>query len=908
MNLGEAIRRHSRASVWAGFFLLVLACGGAMAWRSRPPEHWPQNPVAWWTGNTNWHEPESVMRPAFFGLAEVRKVDGDPAYVLEQSAFVSLGRWHQTVEGWSCAFWVRVDPKNPGTNSATPSTLLQIREAVFKLQLRWDEHHLHASLGQAHHYTPFHDFDWPPVDFIVPVVDPLPAFQWVHVTLTQDRWSLRVYLNGRIAGQCGLSDTHVAQNAAVDLGPIGRSPDHFIYDDIVVFRRLLNEAEIGALADAKRGTLPRLYRRSSEAAHSQSSIGQWIFGGLVLLIALGSALGARHLIEPLVLAIPKPAYRPMWSILSLELGATVVISLLLKTEAARSDRVQFEELTRRFADQIRENFLRIGDLTNSARDWAATRTNLTQADWEQWTHSRSAAHEFPGLLGLGFAEPVYPDEVPQHEHHWSTNHGFPYRIWDGLTNQVVRRPDRFVGGPRLPVVVYSPWSLDPERWKTNHTILGRDLLAMSETTARNGIKPEPERIEDAVGNGNLTSSGVVEIAPVGWYGREIKGIRVYSPLVTEQVGDMLPLQRRVWSKGMAFASIDVERWLKEQLASSPVLVGFQISTGESKENRHELFFNGSKLMPQATYRPDAYLTTTREIRVFYYRLWVDFCTSPQFEAQSRRYWQWVSAGLGTGFTLLTAGLLFIQIRGREKDALNAERLQKANGELARNQREKERLSRNLHDGTIQSLYAVGLHLQYAERHLDHSDARAAHGVEESQRLVQETIVELREFLLSLKAESADRRTFLETIEPLVSRLRRTTPVEMILAVTAESGELASSVTVQLVHFTREAVSNALRHGNAERLQIALWFQSAVLNQDSGASPSRLWVLEITDNGIGFDPATIHSAGFGMLTMRERASELGGTLTVNSAPGKGTTIRLEFTTAVGGNLEESGLAT
>ena len=233
--------------------------------------------------------------------------------------------------------------------------------------------------------------------------------------------------------------------------------------------------------------------------------------------------------------------------------------------------------------------------------------------------------------------------------------------------------------------------------------------------------------------------------------------------------------------------------------------------------------------------------------------------------------------------MLTAALLFVQVLARAKEAAGAGQFRAANVELARAKSDRERLSRDLHDGTIQSLYAVGLHLQHAQRHLPEPAGKAAHGLEEGQRLVQETIVELRDFLLALKDERLAHRTFAQIMDDLLARLRRTTPVEFALTVDPATDALSARAVVQLVNVVREAISNAVRHGHPDHLAVTL--------QPIGVPDA--FRLEIRDDGQGFEPAKVNGGGFGLLTMRERAAELGGCFTVESSPGGGAVVRVEF---------------
>lgn len=709
--------------------------------------------------------------------------------------------------------------------------------------------------------------------------------QWSHVVLVGEQFWMRLYVDGRLADECYVPDFGRIYLAEFAFTPTCAPTQPFCegsvaFDDVAMFDKSLDVREVAALAGVGRGHLPKALDRPAFVRQ----VFRWgwpvVTAGLALLSLAASTAWAQRAVVAILCSFRDASYRPVWLVLGTGLLATLVVTAALAREAIRTDRARFDGEVQSFADQIRETFLRIADLTNAGRDWAAAQTNLTQAGWERWTDSRSMEHDFPGLLGLGYAEAVYPHALAEHQQRWSDRHGFPFRIWPDGTTAPITRPRRLLDEPRLPVVVYQPWHLAPALWRTNATIFGRDLLALRD--GERGVKPEPERIEDAIGSGNIMSSGLVEVAPAGWYGERIMGIRLYSPQARVGLGDNSDIPQGTFA-GVAFASVDLKRWLVERLQARPPQVGFRIWTGESYDNRHELGFDSGDLYHGAGWRPDPYLTATREIRLFHYRLWVDFWTTSVFEAQSQRRWPWFSAGVGGGFTLLTAGLLFVQVRGREKEAAIAERLRVANAELSRAERERARWSRDLHDGTVQNLYAVGLHLQFARRHLAEAESKTAQGLEEGQRLVQDTIVELREFLLALKDETLTHRTFAQIMDDLFTRLRRTAPVEFALVVDPTADTLPAWTVVQLVNVVREAISNAVRHGQPNHIGVAL--------QPVGTPGA--YRLEVRDDGRGFEPAKTNVGGFGLLTMRERAAELTGTFTVESSPGHGTVVRVEF---------------
>jgi signal transduction histidine kinase len=103
-------------------------------------------------------------------------------------------------------------------------------------------------------------------------------------------------------------------------------------------------------------------------------------------------------------------------------------------------------------------------------------------------------------------------------------------------------------------------------------------------------------------------------------------------------------------------------------------------------------------------------------------------------------------------------------------------------------------------------------------------------------------------------------------------------------------ELSHHAETQLFGIGREALANAVKHADAHTAWITL------------SSEARQVVLEISDDGNGFDPAAGHPGHFGLESMRGRAAEIGGRLTITSAPGHGTVVRAEVPTATDGHVD------
>ncbi|MCP5517125.1 MAG: sensor histidine kinase [Verrucomicrobiales bacterium] len=259
-----------------------------------------------------------------------------------------------------------------------------------------------------------------------------------------------------------------------------------------------------------------------------------------------------------------------------------------------------------------------------------------------------------------------------------------------------------------------------------------------------------------------------------------------------------------------------------------------------------------------------------------------FHTTPVFDAQSLRYRAWWAAGWGLLTTALVCWVLALQIWGRLKESRQAAELREARDALRGVQRERERLSHDLHDGAIQSLYAVQLGLTRAAgevlSHLPETGRRLAG----SRASLDAVIGELRQFLARLRAVEPTRDScgLAAVLDSTVRRLQPASTARIDLCCDrALSDRLDPVQAVHLASFAREALSNSLRHARAGRITVRL------TGGESGL------VLEVRDDGCGIVAGTLPGGGLGMETMRRRAALLHGHFECESNPGEGTTVRL-----------------
>lgn len=852
----------------------------------RRPEPWPAAPVAWFSGDAAEHRPLWPMQALPLKFADVLTQEGNAVFRVQPEGCLSLGRWAVKDETLSWSFRVRL-PTNRVDGVAPNYAFARLAGPRFRLQLCLRDGAVVAHVGGRGEQA---GAVWEFAEFAIPGAQ---AGQWQQLGIVREKYHLRAYVDGRLALDKSLESDfpspHLAEfqfllgpdaNSTNAVQPLVAKHDLALFDDVALFDRKLSDPEMAALAAAAPGEWAGCMRAEGAARRRWSVGWPWVAAAAAGLLASSLSAKAAAALGAVWQAVPDRAFRPVWLVLLVGGTGTGVVTAELHRRSAAADRARFAEATEVFKQAVDTHFERVADLVNRARDWVAAQPELSPAAWDRWCDANKLDSDYSGLLGLGYAEQVLPVQQAAREAVWSARHGLPFAVWPKLPAEERWRPPRLPGEPRVPVVLYTAPGLDPSVWRTNGSILGRDLLAARQDDPR--VHGEPRRLEDAIADGAVNGSDLEEVAPAGWYGGAVAGLRLYAALVTEATPHSdRPIPPDRW-RGVVFASVDPRRWLGPVLRDTPSPLGFRLYVADGLGQVIEPVVDSGELAPETAWRPAAYLRGEREIPHYGRRLVASLWTTPLFEAQSQRRWPWFSAATGGGFTLLTAGLLFVQVRGRRREAAAAAQLALAHGELSRLSRERERLSRDLHDGTIQSLYAVGLHLQHAHRHLTAAPEKAAHGLEDGRHLVQDTIVELRQFLLALQDErGTPGQSFWEAMESLLPRLRRTTPVEFDLEVAAAAGALPAPVVLQLVNVVRECISNALRHGRPGRIGIALRREAGVC------------CLEVSDDGQGFDPAKVNGGGFGLRTLRERAAELGGKLTVTSAPGQGATVRLEF---------------
>ncbi|MEU5821560.1 sensor histidine kinase [Streptomyces sp. NPDC047803] len=196
--------------------------------------------------------------------------------------------------------------------------------------------------------------------------------------------------------------------------------------------------------------------------------------------------------------------------------------------------------------------------------------------------------------------------------------------------------------------------------------------------------------------------------------------------------------------------------------------------------------------------------------------------------------------------------------------------------------ERERLAREIHDTLAQGLSSIQLLLRAAERTLP-EDAPAAAHVHRAREAAQDNLAEARRFVRALTPPDLENGSLTAALERLSARTS-TPGLTVQFAVSGTPVALPTPYEVALLRTAQSALANTVRHAGAGRAEITLSFMDTSV------------ALDVVDDGRGFaqdapDAGASASGGFGLPAMRSRAASLGGTLSVESAPGQGTAVAL-----------------
>ncbi|GAB3743997.1 sensor histidine kinase [Amycolatopsis oliviviridis] len=192
--------------------------------------------------------------------------------------------------------------------------------------------------------------------------------------------------------------------------------------------------------------------------------------------------------------------------------------------------------------------------------------------------------------------------------------------------------------------------------------------------------------------------------------------------------------------------------------------------------------------------------------------------------------------------------------------------------------ERERLAHEIHDTLAQGLSSIQLLLAAAERTLPDDAGNAARYVEQARQAAADNLAEARRFVVALSPPGLDDTTLADALKRLCATTSVRHRITARFHLSGTPVPLPTTHEVALLRIGQAALANTVRHADASTAEVALSYLGGYVT------------LVVVDDGTGFDPE--HS-GFGLTAMRSRAEALGGTFTVGSAVGHGTTLSVQL---------------
>jgi signal transduction histidine kinase len=233
--------------------------------------------------------------------------------------------------------------------------------------------------------------------------------------------------------------------------------------------------------------------------------------------------------------------------------------------------------------------------------------------------------------------------------------------------------------------------------------------------------------------------------------------------------------------------------------------------------------------------------------------------------------------------------IFERIR-KQEDELQTEKLRRLRSVIDGQDQERQRLSRELHDGIGQSLIAIKLQLENAETQ-NYSMMRA--GIDSAKNMIDTTIEDVRNVCNALMPAALNEFGVVSTLRALFSELGALAGFKSVFENEGSLDRMSKKSQVYLYRIAQEALNNITKHARASQVTMKLKRSNNIVT------------LEVTDNGKGFifDPVCFAQRN-GLQNMRERTHLLQGEFTINSEPGKGTTILVSIPYNTGNGKDQT----
>ncbi|MCL4870773.1 MAG: sensor histidine kinase [Anaerolineae bacterium] len=219
-----------------------------------------------------------------------------------------------------------------------------------------------------------------------------------------------------------------------------------------------------------------------------------------------------------------------------------------------------------------------------------------------------------------------------------------------------------------------------------------------------------------------------------------------------------------------------------------------------------------------------------------------------------------------------------------------EQLEATRAELAAVERragvleERQRLARDIHDTLAQGFTSIVMHLEAADQALPDDLTTLQKHLDQARGTARTSLEQARRVVHALRPQLLDQRSLPDAIERTAVRWQEETGIPLTTTTTGDPIPLHPDIEVTLLRATQEALANIHKHAQATAVQLTLSYIDDVV------------VLDVQDNGVAFAGAATAGAaasplsgGYGLQVMRERVELCGGSVTLESEPGEGTTV-------------------
>jgi ligand-binding sensor domain-containing protein/signal transduction histidine kinase len=195
--------------------------------------------------------------------------------------------------------------------------------------------------------------------------------------------------------------------------------------------------------------------------------------------------------------------------------------------------------------------------------------------------------------------------------------------------------------------------------------------------------------------------------------------------------------------------------------------------------------------------------------------------------------------------------------------------------------ERNRIAREIHDNLAQDILGISVQLELVARLMPAAAETAKAHVDRARMLVRNSMTEARRYVWDLRSQELQKKDLPTALRDTAKRLTAESNIETVVEVAGPLRPLPASVETNLLRIGQEAINNVVKHAGANRIEVALNFDTRGVR------------LSVGDNGRGFDSSQpIADGHFGLIGIRERAEQIGGVMSVDTAIDRGTQIAVD----------------